>query len=164
MKSIRVKPQQGDQRAEKLHSTCVCVGGGSHSLPNSSRGKKVSQDAERERERKKDPTSCFQLPAMWSAQRLILRLAWKCDFKAWGRGVRVGGVRRKVEREGQANRGWQQATNPLPSHVSMQTEVNPHRQQRLSLPGPYTSCSASRSPLSPECRCSPQHHFRYPFF
>lgn len=35
------------------------------SNPNSSRGKKVSQDAEREKERKKkDPTSCFQLPAM----------------------------------------------------------------------------------------------------
>lgn len=51
MKSIRVKPQQGDQRAEKLHSTCG--GGGSHGLPNSSRGKKVSQDAEREKERKK---------------------------------------------------------------------------------------------------------------
>lgn len=50
MKSIRVKPQQGDQRAEKLHSTW---GGGSHGLPNSSRGKKVSQDAEREKEKKK---------------------------------------------------------------------------------------------------------------
>lgn len=50
MKSIRVKPQQGDQRAEKLHSTW---GGGSHGLPNSSRGKKVSQDAEREREKKR---------------------------------------------------------------------------------------------------------------
>lgn len=65
MKSIRVKPQQGDQRAEKLHSTWREEVGGSHGLPNSSRGKKVSQDAEREKEReKKDPTSCFQLPAM----------------------------------------------------------------------------------------------------
>ena len=53
MKSIRVKPQQGDQRAEKLHSTWREWGGGSHGLPNSSRGKKVSQDAEREKERKK---------------------------------------------------------------------------------------------------------------
>lgn len=51
MKSIRVKPQQGDQRAEKLHSTWG--GGGSHGLPNSSRGKKVSQDTERERGKKK---------------------------------------------------------------------------------------------------------------
>jgi hypothetical protein len=69
MKSIRVKPQQGDQQAEKLHST-LGGGGESHGLPNSSRGKKVSQDTERKREekkkkeRKKNPTSCFQLPAM----------------------------------------------------------------------------------------------------
>lgn len=51
MKSIRVKPQQGDQRAEKLHSTLEW--GGSHGLPNSSRGKKVSQDTERKRREKK---------------------------------------------------------------------------------------------------------------
>lgn len=52
MKSIRVKPQQGDQRAEKLHSTWK-GGGGSHGLPNSSRGKKVSQDAERKKKKKR---------------------------------------------------------------------------------------------------------------
>lgn len=52
MKSIRVKPQQGDQRAEKLHGTEARGGGGNlTALPNSSRGKKVSQDTEREKKR-----------------------------------------------------------------------------------------------------------------
>lgn len=52
MKSIRVKPQQGDQRAEKLHGTEARGGGGNlTALPNSSRGKKVSQDAEREKKK-----------------------------------------------------------------------------------------------------------------
>lgn len=165
MKSIRVKPQQGDQRAEKLHSTWREEGGGSHGLPNSSRGKKVSQDAEREKEReKKDPTSCFQLPAMWSAQRLILRLAWKCDFKAWRRGAGAGGVRRKEEREGQANWGWQRATNPLPKPCF---NVDRSKPQQTAAPQPARALhQLQRISLSarPECRCSPQHHFRSTFF
>lgn len=62
MKSIRVKPQQGDQRAEKLHGTEARGGGGNlTALPNSS---EVKKSAKTQRERKKDPTSCFALPAM----------------------------------------------------------------------------------------------------
>ena len=101
MKSIRVKPQQGDQRAEKLHSTW---GGGNLTAFQILREVKKSAKTQRERKReKKDPTSCFQLPAMWSAQRLILRLAWKCDFKAWGRGV--GGEEGGEEERGKRRAG-----------------------------------------------------------
>lgn len=67
MKSIRVKPQQGDQRAEKLHSTW---GGGDLMAFQILREVKKSAKTQREKEKKKkerkkkNPTSCFQLPAM----------------------------------------------------------------------------------------------------
>lgn len=67
MKSIRVKPQQGDQRAEKLHGT-EARGGGGGGAGGISRPfqilREVKKSAKTQRERKKDPTSCFALPAM----------------------------------------------------------------------------------------------------
>lgn len=163
MKSIRVKPQQGDQRAEKLHSTWR---GGDLTAFQILREVKKSAKTQRERKReKKDPTSCFQLPAMWSAQRLILRLAWKCDFKAWGRGVEgVGGMRRKEEREGQANWGWQQATNPLPKPCF---NVDRSKPQQTAAPQPARALHQLRCIslcTQPQVQMFLQHHFRSTFF
>lgn len=50
MKSIRVKPQQGDQRAEKLHSTW---GGGDLTAFQILREVKKSAKTQREKEKKK---------------------------------------------------------------------------------------------------------------
>ena len=60
MKSIRVKPQQGDQRAEKLHSTWREEGGGLTAFQILREVKKSAKtQREREREKKKIPHPAF---------------------------------------------------------------------------------------------------------
>lgn len=60
MKSIRVKPQQGDQRAEKLHSTWK---GGGGDLTAFQILREVKKSAKTQRERKKKKRSHILLSA-----------------------------------------------------------------------------------------------------